>query len=38
MDNLVHQNILRNRGELNQVAYYLGPEMGSIIFGGADLR
>jgi len=38
MDNIIKQSLLLNRGEKNQFSYYLGPDMGSIIFGGVDLR
>lgn len=38
VDNIIKQNILKNRGERNQFSYYLGPDMGSVIFGGVDLR
>jgi len=37
-DNIITQNLLKNRGEKNQFAYYLGAERGSITFGGADMR
>jgi len=29
---------LIDKGELNQFAYYLGPDLGAISFGGADMR
>jgi len=32
------QHLLTNKGELNQFAYYLGPELGAISFGGADMK
>lgn len=38
VDNIIRQNILVNRGEKNQFSYYLGPDMGSVVFGGVDLR
>lgn len=38
MDNLMHQRLLEKRGEKNQFAWYLGPNRGSVIFGGADMR
>ena len=37
-DNIMSQNLLINRGEKNQFAYYLGPETGAITFGGADMK
>ena len=37
-DNIIYQNLLKNRGEANQFAYYLGHDNGSISFGGADMK
>lgn len=37
-DNIINQNLLKNRGEKNQFAYYLGYDKGAITFGGADMR
>jgi cathepsin D len=37
-DNIINQNILHQRGEKNQFAYYLGWDKGAITFGGADMR
>jgi hypothetical protein len=37
-DNIIKQNLLKNRGEVNQFSYYLGHDNGSITFGGADMR
>jgi len=34
----MEQHLLTNKGELNQFAYYLGPELGAISFGGADMK
>lgn len=37
-DNIINQGILKERGEKNQFAYYLGWNSGSITFGGADMK
>jgi hypothetical protein len=37
-DNIINQNLLKNRGEKNQFAYYLGWDKGAFTFGGADMR
>lgn len=37
-DTIIAQNLLKNKGEKNQFAYYLGPEKGAISFGGADMK
>jgi cathepsin D len=37
-DNIINQNLLKNRGEKNQFAYYLGVDRGAITFGGADMK
>ena len=37
-DTIIAQNLLKNKGEKNQFAYYLGPERGAISFGGADMK
>ncbi len=37
-DTIISNNLLRNRGEKNQFAYYLGYDKGAITFGGADMR
>lgn len=37
-DNIIYQNLLKNRSEANQFAYYLGHDNGSITFGGADMK
>lgn len=34
----MNQSLLTDKGELNQFAYYLGPELGAISFGGADMK
>lgn len=37
-DNIISQNILKNKGDSNQFAYYLGHDNGSISFGGAEMK
>ena len=37
-DNIMAQELLTKKGEKNQFAYYLGPDMGAVTFGGADMR
>ena len=37
-DTIISQGLLKDKGEKNQFAYYLGPERGAISFGGADMR
>ena len=37
-DNIINQKILTSKGEKNQFAYYLGPNLGAISFGGADIK
>jgi hypothetical protein len=37
-DTIISNNLLKNRGEKNQFAYYLGMDKGAITFGGADMR
>ena len=37
-DNIMVQQLLTKKGEKNQFAYYLGPDTGSISFGGADMK
>jgi hypothetical protein len=37
-DSIMQQNLLVNKGEENQFAYYLGMERGAITFGGADMK
>lgn len=37
-DNIISQELLKQRGEVNQFAYYLGKNNGSITFGGADMK
>ena len=37
-DNIINQNILKNKGDGNQFAYYLGHDNGSISFGGAEMK
>lgn len=38
MENVIEQKSLVKINEANQFAYYLGPDQGSITFGGADMR
>lgn len=38
MENVIEQKSLTKMKELNQFAYYLGPDQGTITFGGADMK
>lgn len=38
MDNIIYNDVLKKRNEKNQLSYYLGPDSGSISFGGVDVR
>ena len=38
MENVIDQKALTKKQEMNQFAYYLGPDVGAVTFGGADMK